>query len=447
MCQGLPRIRRLGLCPRTGALLVAGCGAAEVDGQPVSLLRLQQQHLQMHQDYLEGRERDEAGVGRAPPRLEIGEGEGSVGGTFDPLDLDRTVAQPPQRIIGGFAASLAVDRDGNVFTCPARGGGLQVFWARGSYRWRTLATDRAASVALPRTPRRHRKHSMLALATVDESYGWETEGAQAGASDGEEGAAKKGRGLAQSWRPGDLGAEGGGSEGKEGGSRDAGSGADSGGGDDGNAAGRAHGEAGENGYSPPGSSMTTPLTTPTNEAAGAGDRTRQQNRQQREKKGAPSTPKDPKAKGARRHSPRLGPDDRYAAVTEALIADSADTSDLNPLFIGGAPKVVKRAKKKKPRRVRDEGEGSKSGSESDSDSESSDEESEVKLTKDQEDLEAANVAVVLRCRPMLPHEVAKGIKSVVRCDTRSHEVHVSGKAHNFKFSRVYDQKTPQRQGE
>ena len=61
--------------------------------------------------------------------------------------------------------------------------------------------------------------------------------------------------------------------------------------------------------------------------------------------------------------------------------------------------------------------------------------------------EAANVAVVLRCRPMLPHEVTKGIKSVVRCDTRSHEVHVSGKAHNFKFSRVYDQKTPQRQGE
>ena len=45
---------------------------------------------------------------------------------------------------------------------------------------------------------------------------------------------------------------------------------------------------------------------------------------------------------------------------------------------------------------------------------------------------------------MLPHEALKGIKSVVKCDTRQHEVHVSGKPQRFKFSRVYDQKTPQR---
>ena len=108
----------------------------------------------MHQEYLESRERDAAGVGHAPPP-KADEGEGAItvttagtgadadtnantsivattagggggGGGGGPFELDRTVAQPPQRIIGGFAASLAVDTNGNVFTCPARGGGLQV---------------------------------------------------------------------------------------------------------------------------------------------------------------------------------------------------------------------------------------------------------------------------------------------------------------------------------
>ena len=108
-------------------------------------------------------------------------------------------------------------------------------------------------------------------------------------------------------------------------------------------------------------------------------------------------------------------------MTEALIKDGADDSDLNPLFIGGVP-TVRRKKVKPPKEEREE-----TGSGSGSESSSSEEEEEVQLTKDQEDLQAANVAVVLRCRPMLTHEHHQGIQSVVKCDPRQHEVHVSGK--------------------
>ena len=101
----LPPTRRLAVCPKTGAVLIAGCGAVEMDGNPTSLLRL------VRKD------------------------------------------KPPERLMGGFASSLCLDRNGNVFLCPARGGGLRAFWHRGTDRWSLLAAKRAAKVPLPDTAR------------------------------------------------------------------------------------------------------------------------------------------------------------------------------------------------------------------------------------------------------------------------------------------------------
>jgi hypothetical protein len=58
--------------------------------------------------------------------------------------------------------------------------------------------------------------------------------------------------------------------------------------------------------------------------------------------------------------------------------------------------------------------------------------------------EACSVAVVLRCRPMLAHEQARGLTSVVKCEASRHEVRVAGKGRLFHFARVYDEGASQR---
>ena len=105
IARDLPPTRRMSLCPKSGSILMAGCGAVEVDGFPTSLLRLVRKDKE------------------------------------------------PERLMGGFASSLCLDRNGNVFVCPARGGGLRAFWYRGTDRWSLLAAKRAAQVPLPLTAR------------------------------------------------------------------------------------------------------------------------------------------------------------------------------------------------------------------------------------------------------------------------------------------------------
>jgi hypothetical protein len=340
LARKLPPTRSLALCPKTGAVLLAGCGAVEADGYPTSLMRL----LRKDQD--------------------------------------------PERLMGGFASSLCLDRNGSVFVCPARGGGLRAFWYRGTDRWSLLAAKRASMVPLPNTARSEKERAKSASHTGISS-------------------ARRGRSSVRSedfcaveslLNTSGLSAIATRRE--------------------------CDGASGDEEHYGGGSNEDTNIVNQT-DAPGDFDGTRLQGGTFSEGNGAILSVQKDAFYGDKdcdgvelsddseafedddvKETTRIG--QTMVSLSSSLIEDHEEGAEVTvPLFLDRTTN----------------GSAAEAG---------------------KKDSSQSSVAVVLRCRPLLLKEKEARLRQVVKCDMNRDEVHIVGKPRIFKFSRVYDEATSQR---